>query len=213
MKRMLIGLLLCAAMLFVFSGCGNSPAQGLDDVVYVEIDMAGGGFMKLELYTKIAPITVENFVNLCNEHFYDGIIFHRVISGLIIQGGDPQGTGFGGSKQMIKGEFRANGVENNLSHTRGVISMARQSGNMDSASSQFFIMVGNYPRWDGNYAAFGKVVEGFETLDAIASVPTDANDRPLNEQRIKTIRVITKEEMQTPGPAETVADSTEETGS
>ncbi|MBQ4289793.1 MAG: peptidylprolyl isomerase [Clostridia bacterium] len=207
MKRIGIALFLAVAMLLGFAGCGNSPAQGLDDVVYVEIDMVGGGYMKLELYTKIAPITVENFVNLCNEHFYDGLIFHRVISGLIIQGGDPLGTGYGGSKQMIKGEFRANGVENNLSHTRGVISMARQSGNMDSASSQFFILVGNYPSWDGNYAAFGKVVEGFETLDAIASVPTDANDRPLNEQRIKTIRVITREEMQTPGPAETVAES------
>ncbi|MBO4229972.1 MAG: peptidylprolyl isomerase [Clostridia bacterium] len=207
MKRIGIALFLAVAMLLGFAGCGNSSAQGLDDVVYVEIDMVGGGYMKLELYTKIAPITVENFVNLCNEHFYDGLIFHRVISGLIIQGGDPLGTGYGGSKQMIKGEFRANGVENNLSHTRGVISMARQSGNMDSASSQFFILVGNYPSWDGNYAAFGKVVEGFETLDAIASVPTDANDRPLNEQRIKTIRVITREEMQTPGPAETVAES------
>ena len=207
MKRIVIAFFLAVAMLLGFAGCGNSPAQGLDDVVYVEIDMVGGGYMKLELYTKIAPITVENFVKLCNEHFYDGLIFHRVISGLIIQGGDPLGTGYGGSKQMIKGEFRANGVENSLSHTRGVISMARQSGNMDSASSQFFIMVGNRPSWDGNYAAFGKVVEGFETLDAIASVPTDSNDRPLNEQRIKTIRVITREEMQTPGPATTAAES------
>ena len=212
MKRVLIGLLLTAAMIFGLGACGNRPAQGLDDVVYVEIDMVGGGYMKLELYTTIAPITVENFVKLCEEHFYDGLIFHRVISGLIIQGGDPLGTGYGGSKQMIKGEFRANGVENSLSHTRGVISMARQSGNMDSASSQFFIMVGNRPAWDGSYAAFGKVVEGFETLDAIASVPTGANDRPLNEQRIKTIRVITQQEMQTQGPAP-FADSTDETES
>lgn len=142
--------------------------------------------MTVELYPKEAPITVENFLKLVKEHFYDGLIFHRVISGFMIQGGDPMGTGYGGSDTSIKGEFRANGINNTIRHTRGVISMAR-SQSPNSASSQFFIMHKDAPYLDGQYAAFGKVVEGIEVVDEIASVETDYNDMPLKPQRIKTI--------------------------
>ncbi len=154
----------------------------------VIIEMENGKKMTVELYPKEAPITVENFLNLVKEHFYDGLIFHRVISGFMIQGGDPLGTGYGGSKNSIKGEFRANGVNNTLRHTRGVISMAR-SQSPNSASSQFFIMHKDAPYLDGQYAAFGKVVEGIEVVDEIASVETDYNDMPLQPQRIKTITI------------------------
>lgn len=155
----------------------------------IRITMENGKVMELELYEDIAPITVENFINLVNEHFYDGLIFHRVISGFMIQGGDPKGTGVGGSGKNIKGEFLSNGVVNNLKHERGVISMARAS-NPDSASSQFFIMHEDAPHLDGNYAAFGKVIKGIEVVDEIASVQTDYNDKPLVEQKIKTIEII-----------------------
>lgn len=148
--------------------------------------MENGKKMTVELYPKEAPITVENFLNLVNEHFYDGLIFHRVISGFMIQGGDPMGTGYGGSKNSIKGEFRANGINNTIRHTRGVISMAR-SQSPNSASSQFFIMHRDAPYLDGQYAAFGKVTEGIDVVDEIASVETDYNDMPLKPQRIKTI--------------------------
>lgn len=200
--RVLSLLLGLVFVLLTASSCGSSAAAaGLDSVVYVEIDMTTGDYMKLELYTNVAPITVANFVGLVNEHFYDGLIFHRVISGFMIQGGDPEGTGMGGSKETIKGEFRANGVQNDLAHKRGVISMARNSISMDSASSQFFIMHQDYPSLDGQYAAFGQVIEGIETVDKIAAVATDANDRPLANQTIKTIRVITEEQAKTAGPA------------
>lgn len=154
----------------------------------VIIEMENGKKMTVELYPKEAPITVENFLNLVKEHFYDGLIFHRVISGFMIQGGDPLGTGYGGSENSIKGEFRANGVNNTIRHTRGVISMAR-SQTPNSASSQFFIMHRDAPYLDGQYAAFGKVIEGIEVVDEIASVETDYNDMPLTPQRIKTITV------------------------
>jgi peptidyl-prolyl cis-trans isomerase B (cyclophilin B) len=152
----------------------------------VIIEMENGKKMTVELYPKEAPITVENFLKLVKEHFYDGLIFHRVISGFMIQGGDPMGTGYGGSDTSIKGEFRANGINNTIRHTRGVISMAR-SQSPNSASSQFFIMHKDAPYLDGQYAAFGKVVEGIEVVDEIASVETDYNDMPLKPQRIKTI--------------------------
>ena len=152
----------------------------------VIIEMENGKKMTVELYPKEAPITVENFLKLVKEHFYDGLIFHRVISGFMIQGGDPMGTGYGGSDTSIKGEFRANGINNTIRHTRGVISMAR-SQSPNSASSQFFIMPKDAPYLDGQYAAFGKVVEGIEVVDEIASVETDYNDMPLKPQRIKTI--------------------------
>ncbi|MBR1750187.1 MAG: peptidylprolyl isomerase [Ruminococcus sp.] len=154
----------------------------------VVIEMENGDVMKAELYPEAAPITVENFVKLVKDGFYDGLIFHRVISGFMIQGGDPQGTGMGGAKDKIKGEFLANGVNNPIKHTRGVLSMAR-SQMPNSASSQFFIMHKDSPHLDGQYAAFGKVIEGIEAVDRIASVKTDFTDRPLEPQVIKRIYI------------------------
>ena len=148
------------------------------------IEMENGGLMTLELYPETAPITVANFVKLAKSGFYNGLIFHRVIENFMIQGGDPTGTGMGGPGWTIKGEFASNGVKNPLRHTRGVISMAR-SARPDSAGSQFFIMHKDAPHLDGQYAAFGKMTDGFETLDAIAKTPTDYSDRPRREQKIK----------------------------
>ncbi|MBR4185259.1 MAG: peptidylprolyl isomerase [Clostridia bacterium] len=155
----------------------------------IQIEMQNGGIINLELYPDKAPITVENFVSLVNEKFYDGLIFHRVIKDFMIQGGDPEGTGFGGSGKTIQGEVTANGVANDLSHVRGVISMAR-SKQMDSASSQFFIVQKDSTYLDGQYAAFDKVIEGMDVVDEIASVATDRNARPLEDVVIKSIRVI-----------------------
>lgn len=143
--------------------------------------MQNGKKMKLELYPDKAPITAANFEKLVKEGFYDGLTFHRIIPGFMIQGGDPEGTGMGGSKDKIKGEFASNGVKNDIKHTRGVISMAR-SMMKDSASSQFFIMHADAPHLDGDYAAFGNVIEGLEVIDEIASVETDYNDRPAEPQ-------------------------------
>ena len=158
--------------------------------VKVLVEMENGEEFVIELYPEYAPQTVQNFVDLVADGFYDGVGFHRVVEGFMAQGGDPEGTGMGGSGVEIPGEFSANGFEGNtLSHTRGVISMAR-SMNPDSASSQFFICYDDASFLDGNYAAFGRVIEGIETVDAIAAVRTDANDRPMIDQRIKTIRVI-----------------------
>lgn len=158
---------------------------------YVKIAMQNGGEMIVELMPSVAPITVKNFQKLVGQGFYDGLIFHRVISGFMIQGGDPQGTGMGGSKENIKGEFRVNGVNNPLSHERGVISMAR-SQFYNSASSQFFICHADAKFLDGQYAAFGKVVEGMDTVDSIASVQTNFDDRPLEEQKIKKASFVKK---------------------
>ncbi len=154
----------------------------------VVIEMANGKKMKLELYPEIAPITVENFENLVKQGFYDGLIFHRVIPGFMIQGGDPEGTGMGGPGHHIKGEFASNGIKNDLKHTRGVISMAR-SMMKDSAGSQFFIMHADAPHLDGEYAAFGKVVEGLDVIDEIASVPTDFRDKPTVDQVMKKVYI------------------------
>lgn len=151
--------------------------------------MENGKTMEAELYPEYAPLTVENFIELINEHFFDGLIFHRVIKGFMIQGGDPTGTGMGGSEKTIRGEFESNGWQNDLKHSRGVLSMARTM-DPDSASSQFFIMHQDAPHLDGQYAAFGKVVKGIETVDEIANVRTDYRDKPLEEQRIKTIEII-----------------------
>ena len=156
----------------------------------VVIEMENGKKIKIELYPEIAPITCANFEKLVKEGFYDGLIFHRVISGFMIQGGDPEGTGMGGAKENIKGEFAQNGVKNDLKHTRGVISMAR-SMMPDSAGSQFFIMHKNAPHLDGQYAAFGKVIEGMDVVDEIASVKTDYQDRPIEKQAIKRATVET----------------------
>ena len=154
----------------------------------ITIQMKDGGVMKAELYPDIAPATVKNFVDLAAKGFYNGLIFHRVIPGFMIQGGDPQGTGMGGPGYTIKGEFSANGVRNDLKHTRGVLSMARAM-DPDSAGSQFFIMHENSPHLDGQYAAFGKVIEGIEVVDKIASVKTDYNDRPYEDQVIEFMTV------------------------
>ena len=154
----------------------------------VTIEMENGDIIKAELYPEVAPNTVNNFISLVQKGFYDGLIFHRVIAGFMIQGGDPEGTGMGGSDENIKGEFLANGVPNGLSHTRGVISMARSS-NPNSASSQFFIMHADGTFLDGQYAAFGKVTEGMEAADRIVGTPTNFRDCPLEDQRIKSIKV------------------------
>ncbi len=156
----------------------------------VTITMNNGGVMKAELYPEIAPNTVNNFIALANGGFYNGIIFHRVIEGFMIQGGDPTGTGMGGPGYSIKGEFSANGFKNDLKHSRGVLSMAR-SARPNSAGSQFFIMHDNAPHLDGQYAAFGKLTEGYDVLDAIAETRTDYSDRPYDEQRIKSMTVET----------------------
>ena len=156
----------------------------------VTIEMEHGGVMKAELYPDVAPNTVNNFITLVQSGFYDGLIFHRVIPGFMIQGGDPEGSGMGGPGYSIKGEFSQNGFENSLPHTRGVLSMARAM-DPDSAGSQFFIMVDKAPHLDGGYAAFGKIIEGMGTADAIVSVKTDWNDRPRQKQVMKTVTVET----------------------
>jgi len=161
---------------------GNNPM--------VLIEMEDGATMKVELYPEYAPKTVANFEKLVKEGFYDGLTFHRVISGFMIQGGDPQGTGMGGSDETIPGEFSSNGFKKNtLKHTRGVISMARTTM-PNSATSQFFIMHQDTPSLDGSYAAFGKVIEGIEEVDKIASVPTGASDKPLTPVVIKRMTMV-----------------------
>ena len=216
MKK-IIAIIAAAVMIFTMSACtvkivDNSSkttpevpeTQATFDVtgketVKIRIVMQDGDVMEAELYPKIAPITVQNFVDLCNSGFYDGLIFHRVIKGFMIQGGDPLGNGTGGSGKQIKGEFAANGVQNDLHHTKGVLSMARRgkdaSGNMnyDSATSQFFIVSGpdkNVAHLDGQYAAFGKLTSGLDVLEALEAVETDRYDKPLKDITIKYIRVV-----------------------
>ena len=188
-------LILCLLM----CGCSKDTSKGTIEKIsfeetneitnYVKLETTKG-IILVELYPDVAPITVENFQNLVNEKFYDGLIFHRVIKDFMIQGGDPEGTGLGGSSKTIKGEFKNNGVNNNLSHTRGVISMARNSISMDSASSQFFIVQKDSIYLDGDYAAFGKVIAGMDVVDKIANVNVDSNDKPTSIQKIKSIRFI-----------------------
>jgi len=189
-------------------GCNNLNYEMKGDVIVIEdeeyieanestnlikIDIKDKGVMIAELYPEIAPITVENFKKLVSEKFYDGLTFHRVIKDFMIQTGDPTATGSGGSEEMIKGEFSLNGVENSLSHTRGVLSMARRGASpdteetMNSASSQFFIVHADSTYLDGNYASFGKVINGLEIIDKIASVSTDSYDKPINDQIINSI--------------------------
>ena len=206
MKRILT-VILCAVMLISLAACGKKDGSETEapgsvvskEVVKISIELTDGRVMNAELYPKIAPITVQNFVDLARSGFYDGLIFHRVIKGFMIQSGDPKGNGTGGSGKTIKGEFAANGVKNDLHHTKGVLSMARRgkdaSGNMnyDSATSQFFIVSGpdqNVAHLDGQYAAFGKLTDGYDVLEALESVPTDAYDKPLTDITIKTIKVL-----------------------
>ncbi len=192
MKKILLTAAVVLLSLAAFIACNketSADSGDLGDSVMVQIEMENGGIIKLELYPEAAPITVENFVGLVKDGFYDGLIFHRVIKDFMIQGGDPEGTGMGGSDTKIKGEFKKNGWDNPISHVRGVISMARSSA-MNSASSQFFICHADSTYLDGQYAAFGKVVEGMDVVDEIASVKTDYNDRPLEDVVIKSITII-----------------------
>lgn len=157
----------------------------------VTIEMENGDIMKAELYPEVAPNTVNNFISLVKNGYYDGLIFHRVISGFMIQGGCPDGTGMGGPGYQIKGEFAQNGFANELRHTEGVLSMARAM-HPDSAGSQFFIMHKESPHLDGQYAAFGMIIEGMDAVNKIAAVPTDYSDRPMEPQMMKKVTVDTK---------------------
>ncbi|GGG86891.1 peptidylprolyl isomerase [Paenibacillus radicis (ex Gao et al. 2016)] len=191
--------LVTALVLLVTAGCGGGKTQNegqgasktdpSNPVVTIEMD--NGDKITVELFPKVAPNTVNNFISLVQKGFYDGLIFHRVIPGFMIQGGDPDGTGMGGPDYGIKGEFTSNGIQNDLKHTRGVISMARSAMN-DSAGSQFFIMTADSPSLDGKYAAFGQVLEGMETVDAIVAQKTGENDRPLTPMAMKKVTVDTK---------------------
>lgn len=156
----------------------------------ITMTMENGGVIKAELYPEVAPNTVNNFIDLINRGFYDGLIFHRVIPGFMIQGGCPEGTGMGGPGYSIKGEFTSNGFKNDLKHTKGVLSMARTM-QPNSAGSQFFIMHQRAPHLDGEYAAFGRVIEGLDVVDKIASVKVNRMDKPLEDQRIKAMTVET----------------------
>ena len=204
MKKIVSLILALVLLTIALGGCGAKKSAVLDlaqcrterldpvdyETNYVQIELECGAYIVIELYPDIAPITVENFKKLVSEHFYDGIIFHRVINGFMIQGGDPEGTGMGGSPDKIKGEFASNGVANPLSHTAGVISMARRGNDKDSASSQFFIMHKTATHLDGDYAAFGKVWRGIETVNQIAEVPTNSSDKPLTDVVIKTMSFV-----------------------
>ena len=182
---LLLSLAACAAQPSATDASSSGAEQKLR---HVEITIRDYGVVKLELYPELAPITVANFIQLSKKGFYDGLTFHRIIDDFMIQGGCPEGTGTGGPGYTIKGEFSSNGVANDLKHSRGVISMARAM-DPDSAGSQFFIMHADAPHLDGQYAAFGQVVSGMETVDEIAATPTDFRDKPLKEQRIKSIRI------------------------
>lgn len=191
-------------LISIMSACGTQSDDGqsgagskadypatVEENPIVTITMENDKEIKIELYPEIAPNTVANFISLIEKDFYNGLIFHRVIPGFMIQGGDPQGNGTGGPGYSIKGEFSSNDFENNVKHERGVISMARAM-DPDSAGSQFFIMVTDYPSLDGEYAAFGKVIEGMEVVDEIVATERDASDKPLTEQKMKTVSVDTK---------------------
>ena len=160
----------------------------MSNLIKGKIEMANGAVMAFELYPDVAPKSVQNFVKLAESGFYDGLTFHRIVPGFVIQGGDPQGNGTGGPGWTIPGEFNSNGFRNDLKHERGVLSWAR-TPDPNSAGSQFFIMVDAAPYLDGEYAAFGRVTEGMDVVDEIASVATDSKDRPLVEQKIKKITV------------------------
>ena len=184
---------LCVAAAFIYLKVSTPSYKDVPNP-QVTITMENGEEIHLELYPDVAPNTVANFVDLANSGYYDGLIFHRVINGFMIQGGDPNGDGTGGPGFTIKGEFSANGVKNDLSHTRGVISMARKGTGNNTAGSQFFIVQTDSPHLDGQYAAFGRVIdeESMKVVDEIAATSTDANDKPLSEWRIKSITVDTQ---------------------
>ena len=194
MKKILSIILISILCFGLLTACGEEqtidPAS-LGGTVHIEITVRNFGSIKAELYPKVAPITVAHIVTLIQENFYDGLIFHRVIDGFMIQGGDPTGTGMGASGQeMIKGEFSDNGVRNELKNIRGTLAMARRDGNYNSATSQFFINTEDNSHLDGQYATFGMVTEGMDVVDAIAAVPTDSKDKPLTDVVIESIRVL-----------------------
>lgn len=208
-KLVCVGLLLLAILLLLTTGCssketfqkgeieGYSYEEVEEKTNYVKMVTNKDKVVLIELDEKAAPMTVANFQKLVGEKFYDGLTFHRVIKDFMIQTGDPTATGTGGSKETIKGEFENNGVKNPIKHEKGVISMARASGNMDSASSQFFIMVSDdHPYLDGDYAAFGHVIAGYEAIEEISKVKTDENDKPYSNQIMRTLRFVnvTKQE-------------------
>lgn len=184
LKRIICLVLAAGMLLGMLSGCGSKKKP------VATLTLEGGDQITIYLYPDQAPNTVANFISLANSGFYDGLTFHRVVEDFIMQGGDPNGDGTGGPGYAIRGEFSSNGVENDLSHVRGVLSMARSSSN-DSAGSQFFIMHADSESLDGNYAAFGMVLGGLDTVDVIASVPTDSNDKPRTEQVMRTVYVET----------------------
>ncbi len=194
-----VALLLVATCIVTFaSGCSKKENAATANHPQVQFEMENGDKMVFELYPEFAPETVSNFISLAEAKFYDGLTFHRIMKDFMVQGGDPEGTGAGGSDKTIKGEFSSNGfTKNTLKHTRGVISMAR-SNDPDSASSQFFIMTVEYPSLDGNYAAFGKIISGEDTLDKIANTPVEADKRtgelsvPTETVKIKTVTVLSK---------------------
>lgn len=190
MKRFLIALL-AALTAFMSVGCagGNKEENVENKKVYATIEVENFGVIKLELYPEIAPQSVYNFCYLARQGFYDGTIFHRIIEGFMIQGGDPTGTGSGGPGYCIKGEFALNGFENDLKHERGVISMARLTKPYDSAGCQFFIVQKDSPHLNGGYAAFGRVLSGMEVVDAIAAVETNGSNRPYEDVVIKSITI------------------------
>ncbi len=191
-------LLIASLFLILLVGCGTDEKKGagteapqkIEKNPIATITMENNDVIKVELYPNVAPNTVSNFISLANSKFYNGLIFHRVIPGFMIQGGDPEGTGMGGPDYSIEGEFSSNGFENDVKHERGVISMARAQ-DPNSAGSQFFIMVADSTQLDGDYAAFGKVTEGMEAVDKIVAVDTNEQDKPLEDQKIKEITVET----------------------
>jgi len=204
MKKTVISLIIIFAVALVFTSCRNNESNSMDinniDVEFEVSDennpvatilMENGDIIIIELYPKIAPNTVNNFIYLANSEFYDGLIFHRIDPTFMIQGGDPLGTGGGGPGHFIHGEFSINGFENNLSHTRGVVSMARRSSPLDSAGSQFFICVADSTFLDGQYAGFGRVVYGMDAVDRIANQQRNG-ERPVTEQKIRQVVVDTK---------------------
>lgn len=206
MKKILCLILALVLLTIGLTSCASKAEKTMlekfdyaDEITnWVCIDVEDFGYIVVELYPDIAPETVKNFQKLVDDGFYDGLIFHRVIKNFMIQGGDPKGTGMGGSDEKIRGEFSSNGFENNLAHKRGILSMARRGDDPNSASSQFFICQKDYPSLDGEYAAFGEVVYGMETVDAIADVRTNQNDKPYTDVVIHTMKFVTPTEETNP---------------
>lgn len=192
MRNKIIFLAVILMLILSSVGCAKKNAEvDIKNNPLVTIEMEDGSKMKVELYPKVAPNTVNNFISLVQRGYYDGLIFHRVIPGFMIQGGDPQGTGVGGPGYSIKGEFTNNKFNNDLKHERGVISMARSPQSYDSAGSQFFIMVEDAPGLDGDYASFGKVIEGMEVADKIVLSLRNSADKPVEDQKMKKVTVET----------------------